>query len=287
VVKDGTTHPVDIMLDIFTEVGLGEAVHQESFELAKSLTPEYAVGVCFENIPPVRPCGRFCGGPSMTSGLISGRSKSGPIWGRTRLMARIDWARSSQFNWVYDNLGGTPLMAAVAGKADQATALVQADGSVRIDSPNPGGGQVYFVRGVWRQETSFAWDGFWAEPMDGNLTNYYLGGSFSNEGGVTVLTLGTPLAAGTAVQLFYVYLTGETSEKYAALNNYPCIRRAYRGREDYTYDFAVDRMLDLMVYLHLAGRERGEDFSQACQFLWDEVLAREASATSPFGVRHL
>jgi hypothetical protein len=51
VVKDGTTHPVDIMLDIFTEVGLGEAVHQESFELAKSLTPEYAVGVCFENMP--------------------------------------------------------------------------------------------------------------------------------------------------------------------------------------------------------------------------------------------
>jgi hypothetical protein len=51
VVKDGTTHPVDIMLDIFTAVGLGEAVHQESFELAKSFTPEYAVGVCFENIP--------------------------------------------------------------------------------------------------------------------------------------------------------------------------------------------------------------------------------------------
>jgi hypothetical protein len=51
VVKDGTTHPVDIMMDIFTEVGLGEAVHQESFQLAKSLTPEYAVGVCFENIP--------------------------------------------------------------------------------------------------------------------------------------------------------------------------------------------------------------------------------------------
>ncbi len=51
VVKDGTTHPVDIMLDIFTEVGLEAVVHQESFELAKSLTPEYAVGVCFENIP--------------------------------------------------------------------------------------------------------------------------------------------------------------------------------------------------------------------------------------------
>ncbi len=51
VVKDGTTHPVDIMLDIFAEVGLTEALDRESFELAKSLTPEYAVGVCFENIP--------------------------------------------------------------------------------------------------------------------------------------------------------------------------------------------------------------------------------------------
>lgn len=51
VVKDGTTHPVDIMLDILREVGLEESVHQESFDLTKSLTPEYAMGVCFENIP--------------------------------------------------------------------------------------------------------------------------------------------------------------------------------------------------------------------------------------------
>jgi len=34
-------------------------------------------------------------------------------------MAHIQWARSSQFNWVYDNLGGTPLMAAVAGQAER------------------------------------------------------------------------------------------------------------------------------------------------------------------------
>lgn len=51
VVKDGTTHPVDIILDILREVGLAEAVHQESFALARSLTPEYQVGVCFENLP--------------------------------------------------------------------------------------------------------------------------------------------------------------------------------------------------------------------------------------------
>ncbi len=196
-------------------------------------------------------------------------------------MARIQWARASQFNWVYDNLGGTPLMAAVAGNADGAVGLVRPDGTVLLESPTPGAGRVYFVRGVWRRETSFAWDGFWAEPVDGPLTDYYAGGSFSNQGEATVLTLGTPLAPGTAVQLFYVYLTGETSEKYEALNNYPCIRRANRGREDYTYDFAVDRMLDLMVYLHFAGVERGEDFSPAIRFLWEAMLARQQSHTSP------
>jgi hypothetical protein len=49
-VKDGTTHPVDIITDILTEVGLGQAIHPDSFALAKSLTPNYAVGVRFENL---------------------------------------------------------------------------------------------------------------------------------------------------------------------------------------------------------------------------------------------
>lgn len=51
VVKDDTTHPVDIIEDLLAEVGLKEAVHRDSFALARSLTPEYRVGVCFENIP--------------------------------------------------------------------------------------------------------------------------------------------------------------------------------------------------------------------------------------------
>ncbi len=50
VVKDHTTHPVDIVADILAEVDLGQAIHQDSFALAKSLTPEYAVGVRFENL---------------------------------------------------------------------------------------------------------------------------------------------------------------------------------------------------------------------------------------------
>jgi hypothetical protein len=50
VVKDHTTHPVDIVADILEAVGLGQAIHQDSFALSKSLTPEYAVGVRFENL---------------------------------------------------------------------------------------------------------------------------------------------------------------------------------------------------------------------------------------------
>ncbi len=48
--KDGTSHPVDIITDLLEEVALGQAVHRDSFALAKSLTPGYAIGVCFENI---------------------------------------------------------------------------------------------------------------------------------------------------------------------------------------------------------------------------------------------
>jgi len=196
-------------------------------------------------------------------------------------MGRIQWTRAAQFNWVFDNMGGTPLQEAVAGNWDQAAATVGADGRVAITVPNPGGGQVCWVRGVWRQETQFPWAGFWADPMGGDLTNYYVGGSFVNEGDLTTLTLGTVLPAGTPVQLYYIYATGEMALKYEPLNNYPCIRRAYRTRDDYTYDFAVDRMLDLMVLLHLAGRERGEDYGPLIRFLWDAFETREESRTSP------
>lgn len=50
VVKDATTHPVDIITDILAAVDLSETIHQDSFDLTKSLTPNYAVGVCFENV---------------------------------------------------------------------------------------------------------------------------------------------------------------------------------------------------------------------------------------------
>ncbi|MDD2902103.1 MAG: hypothetical protein PHU44_06675 [Syntrophales bacterium] len=196
-------------------------------------------------------------------------------------MSRIQWARASQFNWVFDNMGGTPLQEAAAGNWDSATALVAADGGVSIASPNPGGGQVCLVRGVWLAETVFPWEGFWADPLSGDLTNYFLGGSYLNQGNSTIITLGTSLAPGTSVQIYYLYLTGEKAAKYEALNNYPCIRRAYRSRDDYTYDFAVDRILDLMALLHLAGREQVRDYQPELKFLWDSFYPREESCVSP------
>lgn len=196
-------------------------------------------------------------------------------------MTRIQWARGSQFNWVFDNMGGTPLQEAAAGNFSGAAAVVAADGTVRLEPPNPGGGQVHFIRGIWRKDALFAWDGFWAAAIGGDTTNFYTGGSFINAGDVTIITLGAPPAPGTEVQLFYLYFTGEQAVKYEALNNYPCIRRAVRGRDDYTYDFAVDRLLDLMVYLHLAERERGLDYDPARRFLWRTFAGCAQSRTSP------
>lgn len=54
VVKDATTHPVDILTDILGEMGVSQAIHQDSFDLAKSLTPGYAIGVWFEDLPGVQ-----------------------------------------------------------------------------------------------------------------------------------------------------------------------------------------------------------------------------------------
>jgi hypothetical protein len=196
-------------------------------------------------------------------------------------MGRVQWTRAAQFNWVFDNMGGTPLQEVVAGNWQGAVATVEAEDRVTITGPNPGGGQVYWVRGVWPADTQFPWAGFWAEPMGGDLTNYYPGGSFVNEGDQTTITLGTALQEGTAVQLYYIYVTGEQALKYDPLNNYPCIRRAYRARDDYTYDFAVDRMLDLIVLLHQAGRERGRDYEPLIRFLWDAFVEREESCNPP------
>jgi len=193
----------------------------------------------------------------------------------------VQWARGSQFNWVYDAMGGCPLMEAVAGVWSGFTTAVAADGTVAVRTPLPGGGQVSYLRGVWLADTTFPWNGFWGKPESGDLTNYYTGGSYVNAGTITTITLGTPLPVGTEVQIYYIYLTGATSAKNDPLNMYPCPRPAWRNRSDYTYDFAVDRIFDLMAALHFAGAERGRDYRELIDFLWQAYYPYAGSQTSP------
>jgi len=196
-------------------------------------------------------------------------------------MQRASWARSDQFNWTYDAMGGCQLQEAVQGLWSGCQTTVADNGKVYIQDPMPGGGQVFHLRGVWKTSAVFAWNGYWADPESGDTTNYYQGGSFANQGNQTIITLGTSLPAGTQVQLYYIYKTGTTSAQLEGLNNHPCIRKARRSYNDFTFDFAVDRVLDLMAVLHFASQERNQDYQALIDFLWDNLKPREESLTPP------
>ena len=85
-------------------------------------------------------------------------------------------------------MGGTPLQEVVSGLWSGVSFTVQ-DNTITIPQAF-GGGQVYYLRGVWSTDALFAWGGFWVEPETGD-TNYYTGGSFANVGNETIVTLGT------------------------------------------------------------------------------------------------
>ncbi len=57
------------------------------------------------------------------------------------------WARQSQFNWTFDNMGGAPLQNFVAGLYSGVT--FQVWGNQIVIPENLGGGVVYWLRGVW------------------------------------------------------------------------------------------------------------------------------------------
>ena len=96
------------------------------------------------------------------------------------------WARQSQFNWTFDNIGGAPLQNFVAGLYSGIT--FQVWGNQIVIPENLGGGMVYWLRGVWTTNALFPWGGFWTEPESGS--NYYTGGSFVNNASQTIVTLG-------------------------------------------------------------------------------------------------
>ncbi|MFP3866873.1 MAG: hypothetical protein ACLFUU_01755 [Desulfobacteraceae bacterium] len=54
VIKDETTHPVDIIEDILTEVGLADYISPDLFAQARSDTLEYNIGVQFEDLEAAR-----------------------------------------------------------------------------------------------------------------------------------------------------------------------------------------------------------------------------------------
>ena len=186
------------------------------------------------------------------------------------------WARQSLFNWTFDNMGGCPLQAFVAGLYSGVTFTVS--GNQIIIPSNQGGGRVYWLRGVWKTDALFPWGGFWVEPESG--TNYYTGGSYINAGNQTTITLGTGLPDGTVVQAYYIYNTGALAAKYDALNSTPCIREAWRSNSDYTYDFAVDRIFRC----HGGGlfrliKNRGWTMRRSLAFFWKTYIDNAASHT--------
>jgi len=143
-----------------------------------------------------------------------------------------------------------------------------------------GGGRVCYCRGVWKTDALFAWGGFRVSPESGD-SNYYPGGTFVNIGNETIITLGSPLPDGTPVQVYYIYYTGERAARYEALNTLPCIRRAWRGPYDYTYDFAVDRIFDAMAAIAFAYREQGWEAAPLLAFLWESYYEHAASKPDP------
>jgi hypothetical protein len=175
-------------------------------------------------------------------------------------------------------MGGTPLQNVVSGLWSGVTFVVSG-GSIVIPQES-GGGQVYYLRGVWSVDALFAWGGFWVDP-EGGETNYYIGGSFVNTGNQTVVTLGTSVPDGTEVQAYYVYNTGEKAAKYDALNSTPCMRPAWRSASDYTYDFAVDRIFDAMAAVYFAYKEQGLDPATILEFFWNTYIENAASNGNP------
>ena len=184
-------------------------------------------------------------------------------------------------NWVYDNMGGAKTYAPVLGVLSDCTALVEADGTVIIETPLSGGGLVAMVRGVWLATTVFSYAGFWANPESGDLTNYFTGGSYENIGTQTIITPGTALTPGTSVQIYYFYDLETPTVKGEAVNNFPCPRKAYRSATDFTYDYAVDRIFDLMGILHAAGLARGLDYTKYWEFLWGKYVEHADSLENP------
>lgn len=277
VYKDENHHPVDQITAILTEVGLENYIDQASFAETKDATSFYNLGIRFENIAASRAVSTLIA-TALYSLWIENDLIKLRAWDPTP--NTVTWERSTQFNWLWDNMGGSDAYQPVCGALSGATATVQADGTVHLTGL-PGNGKCAFVRGVWLASTVFTYEGLWANPESGDATNYYTRGSFANVAGETIITLGSALAEGTQVQIYYFYDLETPCQKYDGMNNYPCPRKAYRSASDFSYDYAPDRIMDLMRILHTAQLLRGVNYGDCLSFLWNKFMACSASPTNP------
>ncbi|AEB09347.1 hypothetical protein [Desulfobacca acetoxidans] len=60
IVKDDITHPADIIKDIITEVGLADRLRLTDYQVCKSVTAGYNIGVCFENVNALSAIQKIC-----------------------------------------------------------------------------------------------------------------------------------------------------------------------------------------------------------------------------------
>jgi hypothetical protein len=189
----------------------------------------------------------------------------------------IQWARDSEFNWTFDNMGGCPLQTSVSGLWSGVFFTVYGN-TVTIPA-SYGGGSVYYVWGVWSVGALFSWSGFWTLPETGESNLF---GSFQNFVDRTVIQLNTPTPDGTPLQVYYIYNTGEKSGKYTSLNSTPCIRKAIRSATDYTFDFAVDRIFDCMAAVYFGYKEQYDEYpTDLLNFLFETYLENAASNANP------
>lgn len=156
------------------------------------------------------------------------------------------------FHWVWDILGGTENEAVYCGAYSAALYTVTAN---QITIPaNAGGGQLHHCRGIWLPTVTFTWNGYWAKVQTVGAVDYFAGGTITNNVDSTVITLGTALADGTQVQVYYIYGIGSYLAADTAYGAYPAIHPSFVTAASYVYESAVDAEQWMVVALQEAAR---------------------------------
>ena len=157
----------------------------------------------------------------------------------------------------WDILGGLEAETCIRGNYDSAVYTVQSN-QVIIPS-SKGGGKVHHVRGIWLTSVEFSWEGYWAGVSTPGAVNYFTGGSAQNSGDQTIIALGTGLANGTQVQVYYFYGSGTFFKPDTPVEAYPAFFNAWQGKDRYKFSSAPDGDQWIALAM-LEARARWEDF---------------------------